>query len=131
MSAKTKKLGDIRDCLRASPVAESLPDGWEDLLLGKHLAHPERDIQETTIIAIEFGFKPGWVSLRQEGGGFRMVLWAPRLHINPAARSDTAELKRCLDSILPAHLVQIRSAEPPSELLRKLESSSNGAGARR
>ncbi len=131
MSTKTKNLEAIRVCLRNSPVADSLPEGWEDQLFGKHLEHPERAIQETTIIPMEFGWKPGWFSLHQAGGGLRIAIWSPRFHLHPAARAHIDELKQCLESVLPSHLVQIRGVEPPGELLRKLRSSPNGTVTRR
>ncbi|RJQ35994.1 hypothetical protein C4552_04860 [Candidatus Parcubacteria bacterium] len=119
---KLEILRQIEECLRESPVAESFSSDWRARLIEPHREHPLRSPQILTIIAVCFGYKEGWITLRQAGNGFMVGMYAPELlRGSDAARNETNTIKKCLDKILPAHLVQIRAATPPQELLRKLE----------
>ncbi len=103
----------VSNCLLNSTVAESLAEGWEQRLFVKHLEFPERTPKRIiTTEPLEFGHKPGWISLCQGGGGCWVILWVPGIQHNPQVRAEAEELQRCLDSITHLGRTQIRVIEP-------------------
>lgn len=125
---KQKLRRGIEDCLRNSPVAASLPKGWESQLFGKHLEYPERSPQICTTIELELGPTSGWFTLEQAGGGFMAHIWAPGARGQKEAEEEARVLSDCLASFLPATCVKIRYARPHEFLARKGWSIRNGAG---
>ncbi len=110
---KRSTLFAILDCLQ-NFLGDSLPDGWKEELIGKHLEHAERNIEETTIIPLPLA-KEAWLTIWQQGGGLKTITWAPHA-AEKKSRERTAvdELTRCLAAIL--HLgpmnVQVRFKKP-------------------
>ena len=118
---KLEILTKIEECLRDSPVAESFSDDWRARLIQPHREYPERTRQILTVMSVCWGQKDGWFTIRQAGGGWMVVMYAPELKRgSDSARQETDALKRCLDQILPSNMVQIRAAEPPAEIKRLL-----------
>lgn len=103
----------VANCLLNSRVAESLAEGWEERLFAKHLEFPERTPKRIiTTEPLEFGRKPGWISLCESGGGCWIILWVPGMQHNPQVRAEAEEIQRCLDSVLHLGRTQIRVREP-------------------
>ena len=117
---KRKTLHAIWECLRTSAETISIENGCQNALLGRHLEYPERSPTIVTTIPVEFGHKPGWFSLWQEGGGLKVILWSPDAR-NPQseARAAVDSLKRCLGSIMHLGEVQFRVKEPNEWLAYK------------
>lgn len=115
---KRKTLNAIWECLRAMEAAP-IENGCRDKLLGKHLEHPQRSPAIVTTIQVEFGRKPGWFSLWQEGGGLKAIIWAPYILRDPEAREEVNTLRAKLGSILHLGEIQLRVKEPHEWLAYK------------
>lgn len=54
-----------------------MPDGSKTELIGPHLQHPKRSVALLTTVPATIISEKAWITLWQEGGGFKVILWVP------------------------------------------------------
>lgn len=116
----------VGECLRNSPVKDSLTKRWENQLFARHLEYPERSPQICTTVQLEIGPTTGWFTLEQTGGGFLAHIWAPGARESKEVEKEARDLGDHLLSVLPASCVRVRFAKPHEFLSRKGWSIHNG-----
>lgn len=109
---RERTLDAIADCLRNSPVAESLPEEWEEKLLGEHRRFLDRDQTIDTTVACEFGRKPGWMTVDQRGGGMSTDFWSLEARECGEARAEMEALANRLRSAAVHLTVYTRFTTP-------------------
>lgn len=123
---KLRLLRKIEDCLRESPVGDSLPKHWVDQLFDKHREKPERSVQVCTTVKVELATTDGWLTLEQGGGGIQFHIWAPGAQRDRSVAEIADRLSESLSSVLPTTCIKVRVARPHEFLARKGWSAPNG-----
>lgn len=99
------------------PLLPTAKNGCRQALIGKHLEHPERNLEWASTIPVPFGGSPGWVSVWQDGGGgITVILWSPD-HKVIGVREEIHDIQRRLNSIRVP--VQVRWIRPEGWLAQR------------
>lgn len=114
MAHKEEKRGVLESIWNhIKPLAAS-KNGCRKALLGPHLARLKQSPSLATTIPVEFEGEPGYVSLCQEGGSVRVILWSPERRMSHV-REAIETIARSLRNITYLNVhggVQIRWMHP-------------------